>query len=324
MKSVTIGQYIPGNSLLHKLDPRFKILLVFISNFLIFLLSSLSSSIICLSLILLVYVCCGLPIFKIIRGLRQIIYLSLFIFLFNVLTTSSGTLLHRFDMYFSYSHILILFSITTLYFLFKKNIRLKLSWFLIYIILIFYSLTKYYFDIPFLYFSFDIYKEIIIDNSIVITRLMLFICVTYILTLTTNTMAINNALESLLCFLLIFRVPRTFISLISFMFSLVLRFIPLLLIESDKIFKAQASRGVDFKERSFFKKIKQLISLIIPLFSLCITKAELMADAMTSRGYIPGMKRTKLDLLKYTYYDLIGLFIFILIIGILLIHAYVI
>ena len=50
------------------------------------------------------------------------------------------------------------------------------------------------------------------------------------------------------------------------MLSLTLRYIPTLLEETNKIMKAQASRGVDFKEGKLKDKIMQMVSLLVPVF----------------------------------------------------------
>jgi energy-coupling factor transport system permease protein len=90
------------------------------------------------------------------------------------------------------------------------------------------------------------------------------------------------------------------------MFSLTLRFIPTLLIETNKIMKAQASRGIDFNEGSFVEKVRQVVTLLIPMFFISITRAEDLANAMEARGYVIGGKRTNIDELKFRWKDLIA------------------
>ncbi|SFW06501.1 Energy-coupling factor transporter transmembrane protein EcfT [Chlamydia abortus] len=75
--------------------------------------------------------------------------------------------------------------------------------------------------------------------------------------------------------------------------SIALRFIPTLLDEANRIMKAQASRGVDFKHGKLKDKTKAFIVLIVPLFVASFSKANDLADAMTSRGYDPYAKRSK-------------------------------
>jgi energy-coupling factor transport system permease protein len=93
------------------------------------------------------------------------------------------------------------------------------------------------------------------------------------------------------------------------MLSLSLRFIPTLVQETNKIIKAQASRGVDFAEASFRQKINQIISLLVPLFIVSFRKADDLANAMEARGYIMDAKRTSVDVLKFKLSDYIYAFL---------------
>lgn len=53
---------------------------------------------------------------------------------------------------------------------------------------------------------------------------------------------------------------------ISMMMSIALRFIPILLEETDKIMKAQIARGADFESGNLIKKAKSMVPLLVPLF----------------------------------------------------------
>jgi energy-coupling factor transport system permease protein len=75
--------------------------------------------------------------------------------------------------------------------------------------------------------------------------------------------------------------------------SIALRFVPSLLEESQKIMRAQASRGVDFRNGNFRDKIKSLVSLVVPMFSIAFHKADGLADAMEARAYNPRYARTR-------------------------------
>ncbi len=82
------------------------------------------------------------------------------------------------------------------------------------------------------------------------------------------------------------------------MISIALRFIPTLLEETQRIMKAQASRGVEFSEGSLKDKILSIVSLIIPLFISAFQRAEDLANAMESRNYNPEAKRTRYKTIK--------------------------
>lgn len=87
------------------------------------------------------------------------------------------------------------------------------------------------------------------------------------------------------------------------MISVALRFIPTLIEETQRIMKAQASRGADFNEGTLKEKITAIISLIIPLFISAFQRADDLANAMESRNYQPGAMRTRYHQLKWRYYD---------------------
>ena len=126
---------------------------------------------------------------------------------------------------------------------------------------------------------------------------------------------INNGLESLLSPLKKIKIP---VGEFAMIISLTLRFIPMLYQETNKIMKAQASRGVDFTEGSLKSKINQIISLLIPMFVMSFNKAEDLANAMETRGYVVGAKRSRLDVLKLKVKDYISFSISIIIFGLVI------
>ena len=87
--------------------------------------------------------------------------------------------------------------------------------------------------------------------------------------------------------------------------SIALREIPKLIGEADKVLKAQASRGVDFKEAKLKDKIGQIVSLIVPMFIISYQIADDLSDAMEARGYDPDAKRTTINILKMRTIDYI-------------------
>jgi energy-coupling factor transport system permease protein len=72
--------------------------------------------------------------------------------------------------------------------------------------------------------------------------------------------------------------------------SIAIRFIPTLLEESDKIIKAQTSRGVDFKHGKYLEKTKAMVSIVVPLFVSCFEKSEDLSEAMLVKGYGMGKR----------------------------------
>lgn len=127
-------------------------------------------------------------------------------------------------------------------------------------------------------------------------RLSLLILGSSIMTLTTTPTQLTDALESLMRPLKKVHVP---VHEISMMMSIALRFIPILMEETDKIMKAQIARGADFESRNLVKKIKSLVPLLVPLFISAFRRANDLAMAMEARCYRGGEGRTKMKPLVY-------------------------
>lgn len=92
---------------------------------------------------------------------------------------------------------------------------------------------------------------------------------------------------------------------IAMMMSIALRFIPTFTEETDRIMKAQASRGAAFNTGKFIEKIKSFIPVIIPLIISAFRRAEDLAVAMESRCYRGGDGRTRFRVLRFTGNDLV-------------------
>lgn len=146
-------------------------------------------------------------------------------------------------------------------------------------------------------------------------KIFLMILVVTILTTTTSSVELTYALEDILSPLRIFRLPVT---VWSTTIALGIRFIPSLLDESDRIMKAQASRGLDFKNGNIKDKILSLTSFIVPLFSIAFQKADELANAMEARGYNPRYTRTRYREYKISFFDWIIYLFFIMVLGFVL------
>ncbi|WP_236630673.1 energy-coupling factor transporter transmembrane component T [Mycoplasma sp. ATU-Cv-508] len=127
-------------------------------------------------------------------------------------------------------------------------------------------------------------------SLLIMIRIYIMILTTTLLTATTSPMALTRAIEDVLFPL---RLVRIKVHIIALIIAIALRFIPTLLEEAQRIMKAQASRGVDFKNGNLKTKAKSLITLIIPLFVSAFTKADDLAYAMETRGYDPYEKRSR-------------------------------
>lgn len=99
------------------------------------------------------------------------------------------------------------------------------------------------------------------------------------------------------------------------MMSIALRFIPILLEETDKIIKAQTARGADLESGNLIQRAKNMIPILIPLFVSAFDRAENLSDAMEARCYRGGDGRTKMKPLVYGKRDWIGYLIMLLYFG---------
>ncbi|WP_029905699.1 energy-coupling factor transporter transmembrane component T family protein [Mycoplasmopsis opalescens] len=133
-------------------------------------------------------------------------------------------------------------------------------------------------------------------------RIYIMIISTSLFVISTRPVDLTKAFEDLLWPLKLIFIPT---SVIATIISIALRFIPTLLDEANRIIKAQASRGVDFKNGNIKEKIKAFTTLIIPLFAISFAKAEDLANAMETRGYNPKAKRTKYRKLITSWRDVL-------------------
>lgn len=149
----------------------------------------------------------------------------------------------------------------------------------------------------------NVYWEAIFQSLKIILRLVLMIMLTTLLTATTKPLDLTYALEWYMAPLKVIRFP---VHEVAMTISIALRFIPTLLDETDRIMKAQSSRGVDFKHGKLSSRLKAIVSLIIPLFISSFQRSEELADSMEARGYDPRAKRTRYRVLKFTGRDIVG------------------
>ncbi|MCD5326009.1 MULTISPECIES: energy-coupling factor transporter transmembrane component T family protein [Pontibacillus] len=255
--SMVIGQYVPGNSPVHHMDPRAKITIIFFFVIVVFFANSVASYA-ALGLFALISVAITRisPRF-IAKGLKPVWFLIIFTFLLHLVVTKEGT---------------VLFSIL----------------------------------------GFDVYSGALIQGVAISLRFFLLILITSLLTLTTTPIAITDAIESMLHPLKKVKFP---VHELALMMSISLRFIPTLMQETEKISKAQASRGVDFRTGPVKERLKAIVPLLVPLFVSAFKRAEELAMAMEARGYQGGEGRTKLRelVLRKVDYTVLVLFAIVII-----------
>ena len=245
--NITIGQYIPGKSFLHKMDPRVKILILMVFMIVVFSVKSYYSYLVLYIAIFGVILLSGIPVKYTLKGMKPIIYLFIFTLAINLFTIKTGT------------------ELVSLGFI-------------------------------------QIYSDSLIISGKVLVKLALLVLSASLLTLSTTPIVLTDGLEKLLKPIGIFGISAHEIAM---MMTIALRFIPTLLEETDRIMKAQASRGADFDTGNIFKRAKSFIPVIIPLISGAFRHAYELADAMEARCYRGGKGRTRLRQLKIKNNDII-------------------
>ena len=131
-------------------------------------------------------------------------------------------------------------------------------------------------------------------------RLIYLIIGSSLMTFTTTPNELTDGIEELLRPLNKIHVPVHEIAMIM---SIALRFIPILLEETDKIMKAQLARGADFESGNIIQRAKSMIPILVPLFVSAFRRANDLAMAMEARCYRGGDGRTKMKPLRYCSRD---------------------
>ncbi len=266
IRDITIGQYYPADSRIHKLDPRVKLFATMIYIIALFCFKGIVGlSFIIISLALVIKMS-KVPFKFIIKGLKAIIVLLVITASFNLFFTNGD-------------------------------------------------------NVVFEYGIIHITQTGIINSVIMVIRLVMLIIGTSLMTLTTTPNQLTDGLEKSLGFLSKINVP---VHEIAMMMSIALRFIPILIEETDKIMKAQMARGADFENGNIIRKAKNMVPLIVPLIISAFRRADDLAMAMEARCYNGGQGRTKMKPLKYckadyvSYAIILAFFVAVIVIRILI------
>lgn len=247
IRDITIGQYYPTDSIIHRLDPRVKFTgtMVFIVS--LFLFNSFWGFIPAFVFLTGITVLSRIPIKYILKGMKPMLILLLFMMGFNLFLTPGEPVV-------------------------------------------------------------EFWKITITDAGIKTAafmglRLAFLVIGSSMMTYTTTPNRLTAAMERVFAPLKLFKAP---VHEIAMMMSIALRFIPILLEETDKIMKAQQARGADFENGNLFRRARAVIPLLIPLFVSAFRRAGDLAEAMEARCYHGGDGRTKLNPLKYKGGDFAG------------------
>lgn len=247
LTDMTLGQYYPGNSFLHKMDPRAKILCTMIFICAIFLANNPWSYLVVTLFTALCISLSGVPFRLIVKAVKPLWVILIFTLVIHLLTTP-GTEIFRLG-------------------------PVKIT------------------------------EEGVRNGVFMTLRLVFLIAFSSLLTYTTSPIVLTDGIEALLMPFRRFGVPAHELAM---MMTIALRFIPTLLEETDRIMKAQSSRGADFTAGNIWQKAKSMVPLLVPLFISAFRRADDLATAMEARCYRGGEGRTKMHRLVYTGNDRIA------------------
>lgn len=253
LRDITLGQYYPVDSVLHRLDPRTKLFGTMVYIVSLFIADNLFAyAAAALFLVTAIYMS-KVPVKFMVRGLKSIVFLLLISVSFNLFLTP-GTPIFKIGF-------------------------LQMTWEGL---------------------EFAIFMAV---------RLVFLVLGSTILTLTTTPNQLTDGLEKSLGFLKKAGVP---VHEVSMMMSIALRFIPILIEETDKIMKAQMARGADFESGNLIQKAKAMVPLLVPLFISAFRRATDLAMAMEARCYRGGDGRTKMKPLQYARRDRMTYLVYLL------------
>ena len=265
LRDITVGQYYPADSVIHKLDPRTKLFATLLFIISVFSFDGIVGFIVMTAFLFGVIALSKVPLSFMLRGLKAIMILLVIAGLFNLFLTPGQVLWSIWKIHIT-----------------REGLR----------------------------------------NAVLMTIRMIYLIMgSSVMTLTTTPNQLTDGLEKALKPLQKINVP---VHEIAMMMSIALRFIPILIEETDKIMKAQMARGADFETGGLVKKAKNMVPLLVPLFVSAFRRANDLALAMEARCYVGGEGRTKMMPLVYhkvdrlAYVVVIAYFVLLMVIKVVL------
>ena len=253
IRDITIGQYYATDSVIHRLDPRVKVVGTLAYLISLFCFNKFGGYIIAALFFAILVKISHVPFKFMVKGLKPIMFMLIFTAALNLFWTPGEVVLVK-------------------------------AW------------------------VFTITLEGVKRSIFMALRLTFLIIGSSLMTLTTTPNQLTDALEKLLKPLNKIKVP---VHEIAMMMSIALRFIPILLEETDKIMKAQIARGADFENGNLIQKAKNMVPLLVPLFISAFRRANDLAMAMEARCYHGGDHRTQMKPLHYEKRDYIAFVILV-------------
>ncbi len=252
LRDITLGQYYPVDSVIHRLDPRVKLLGTLLFLVSLFINDNFIGILVAMGFLVMAIELSRVPFKFMVKGMKAIAVLLMFSVVLNLFLTK-GTVIFSF-------------------------------------------------------WKISITKEGVYTAVFMAVRLSFLIIGSSLMTLTTTPNNLTDGLEKGLGFMKYIKVP---VHEIAMMISIALRFIPILMDETDKIMKAQMARGADFESKKLIQRAKSLIPLLVPLFVSAFRRANDLATAMEARCYRGGEGRTKMKPLRYQTRDYVAYVIII-------------
>ena len=266
LRDITIGQYYPADSVVHKIDPRVKLMAALVYIISLFTFRGAAGFILVSVFLVFMIRLSKVPFSYMVKGLKAIVILMVITAAFNLFLTPGEEVLVHFGV-------------------------------------------------------FTITMEGVKNAAFMLVRLIYLIVGTSIMTLTTTPNQLTDGLEKALMPLSKIKVP---VHAIAMMMSIALRFIPILIEETDIIMKAQMARGADFENGNLIRRAKSMVPLLVPLFVSAFRRADDLAMAMEARCYVGGSGRTKMKPLRYTKKDYMAYLVLIVYFaGIILLRIFV-
>jgi energy-coupling factor transport system permease protein len=244
LKDITLGQFFPGKSIIHRLDPRVKLTLVTLFVVALFAARGLLPYSMVFGWLAYAIIASRLSLKIFFKGLKPLVFILTFTAILNMLYTQGEPLF---------------------------------SWWII-----------------------SVSREGLIMAAYMLSRILMLVTGTFLLTYTTSPIMLTDALERVLKPLKKIRVP---VHELAMMMTIALRFIPTLIEETQKIMSAQRARGADFESPNLIKRVKAMIPLLVPLFVSAFQRAEDLAIAMECRCYNGGAGRTRMRVLRMGFID---------------------
>ena len=94
ISDITIGQYFPGNSLIHRLDPRMKTVLIFILMLAVFFCQNYISMGVSVLVTLIIVLISGIKFSVILKGMKPILFIVIFTTLLNLFYGTGEPIFH--------------------------------------------------------------------------------------------------------------------------------------------------------------------------------------------------------------------------------------